>query len=378
MYSIKSHRPTWAEININAIRQNFKLIQSKTPNDSVIMGIVKADAYGHGAVAISQELTKLGCDYLGISNIDEALELRDNSISCPILILGPVEPSEFGKIIEFNLFPTVTGLDYARALSETYRYKGIFAKIHVKVDTGMGRLGIPYEKALLEIEQISKLDGLLIDGIYSHFSSADDDPDFTQAQVKKFNSLIQEIKKLAIKSRYFHIANSAAVFKSEPSLQSPYNMIRPGLSVYGYSTFGDVGLKNSMSLKSRIIDIRKMKRGQTVSYSRTYAVKDDFEYIAVVPIGYADGIPTVYSNHGKVMIKGKLYPSVGRVCMDYTMASLGSNPDKIEIGDEVEFFGPNSMSVEKFGKLINRIPYEVTCGISKRVPRIYIRKEDER
>jgi alanine racemase len=378
MFPSKSHRPVWADVHFDAIRNNFLAVKSRLPEETAIMGVVKADAYGHGAVAVSQELIKLGAEYLAISNLDEAMELRDAGVSCPILLLGPVESQEFGKIIQFNIFPAVTSLDYAKELAESYRYRGVFPKVHIKVDTGMGRLGLASERALLEIEQIAKIEGMIIDGIYSHLPSADSDLEYSKAQIKSFANLIGEIKKLGIKVRYFHIANSAGIFNLPESYAEPFNMVRSGLALYGYTTQKNPELKNSMTLKCRIIDIRKMKKGQTVSYLRTYKIANDNDYIAILPIGYADGIPTVYSNRGKVLIKGGYYPLVGRVCMDYAMVSLGKNDKKIAVGDEVSLFGDGKLSVELFGKACNRIPYEVTCGITKRVPRNYFRNEDER
>ncbi len=378
MYLSKSHRPTWIEVNIDNLRKNYQFIRSLLPEKMSIMGVVKADAYGHGAVQISQELLKLGAEYLAVSNIDEAIELRQSGISSPILLLGPAESQEFGKLLEFNVFPTVTSLDYARELSESYKYRGVFPKIHIKVDTGMGRLGIDIAHALLEIEQISKLEGIIIDGIFSHFPSSDDDLEFSNHQIRVFNELIEEVQKLNIKVRHFHIANSAAILNLNLSIQEPYTMIRPGLSLYGYSSQKNRVLKGLMSLKTHIIQLRKMKKGQSVSYMRKYIVSSPEEWIAVLPVGYADGIPVSYYEKGEVSINKKLYPVAGRICMDYTMIALGQNNDELKVGDEVTVFGSESISLEEFGARCNKIPYEVSCGITKRVPRVYTRKEDER
>ncbi len=376
MYPSKSHRPTWAEIDIDAIRHNFKLLTSKCNPDIQVVGVVKADAYGHGAVQISQELTRLGVSYLGVSNLDEGIELRTNGITIPIIVFGPVEPNEFSKLMEFNIYPSVGSYNYAKELAENYRYRGIFPKVHIEVDTGMGRLGIPYETALLEIEQISNISGMIIDGVFTHFPSADADIDFSNEQLQKFKNLVEEAKRLDIKVRHFHVANSAAIFTLPYSVKPPFTLIRPGISLYGYSTLKNTGLINSMSLKTKIIDIRCMKKDETVSYLRMYRIRKDKEFIAVLPVGYADGIPTTYSNRGCVTIKGNRYNVVGRVCMDYTMVSLGETSNGIEIGDEVTIFGNGAISIEEFGKICSIIPYEVTCGVSKRVPRIYIRRED--
>jgi len=378
MYMYKSHRPTWAEIDMDAIKSNFLSIRKLCPESVALMAVVKADAYGHGAVAISQELVKLGTEYLAVSNIDEAMELRSSGISLPVLILGPVEPMEFGKLIEFNIYPTVISMDYAKELSEAYRYRGIYPKVHIKIDTGMGRLGIPIERAFIEIEQISNMEGIIIDGIFTHFPSADEDIEFSNEQIKLFIDLIKELKRIDIKIKHFHIANSAAIFNIPASRETPFTMVRPGLALYGYSTKPNPELINSMALKTRIVSINCLKKGDTVSYLRTYQIKNEREYIAVLPIGYADGIPTLYSNKGKVFIKEKAYPVVGRICMDYTMVSLGTSPPDITIGEEVTLFGNNKLKVEDFGKICHKIPYEVTCDISKRVPRIYLRKEDKR
>ena len=239
----------------------------------------------------------------------------------------------------------------------------------------MGRLGIPIDNALMEIEQISQLDGVIIDGIFSHFPSADQDLDYSVKQLNIFKKLIKEIQGLGIKIKHFHMANSAAILKINGSVQSPFNMVRPGLALYGYSTQKNKVLKNSMSLKTHIMDIRKMKKGSTVSYLRQYKINDTYEYIAVLPVGYADGIPTIYSNKGKVVIAAEKYPQVGRICMDYMMVSLGKNTENIAVGDEATVFGSNSIGIEDIAKLWHKIPYEVTCGMTKRIPRIYTRKK---
>ncbi len=378
MFLHKSHRPTWAEIDTDAIKENYRVILSKCGTGNQIMAVVKADAYGHGAVAVSQELLKMGVQYLAVSNIDEAMELRSNGIASPVLLLGPVESSEFSKLMEFNIYPTVINMDYARELSEAYRYRGIYPKVHVEVDTGMGRMGIPVDHALSEIDQITKMEGIIIDGVYTHFPSADKDPEFTRFQVRKFNKLVNELKKMDFKIKNFHCANSAALFNCPESLKSPSTMCRPGLALYGYSTDHNPQLRNSMSLKTKVMAVNVMKKGDTVSYLRAYEIQKDRESIAVLPVGYADGVPTVYSNKGKILIRGNSYPVVGRVCMDYLMVSLGDNRHGVTVGDEATVFGSEKVGVEHFGKICNKIPYEVTCDISKRVPRIYIRKEDKR
>lgn len=378
MYLYKSHRPTWAEIDLDAIKNNYKAIRSKLVGDNQIMAVVKADAYGHGAVNVSQELLKMGVQYLAVSNIDEAIELRSSGISSPVLVLGPVESAEFSKLIEFNIYPTVSSMDYARELSEAYRYRGIYPKVHIEVDSGMGRLGIPVDEALSQVEQITKMEGIIIDGIFSHFPSADKDPDFSKHQVRKFNRIINEMKKLDFKIKNFHFANSAGIFNVPESVKAPYNMCRPGLALYGYTTTDCDELQNSMSVKTRVVAINVMRKGDTVSYLQTYEVKKDREQIAVLPIGYADGIPTSVSNKAKVLIGKSYYPVVGRVCMDYMMVSLGDNKAGVKINDEVTVMGTGKISVEHFAKMCGKIPYEVTCDVSKRVPRLYIRKEDKR
>ena len=378
MYLHKSHRATWAEINLEAIQHNLMVIRNIAGEKTGIIGVVKADAYGHGAINISRELVKMGVEYLAISNIDEAIELRNAGISSPLLLLGPIEPIEFGKIMEFNISPTITSLDYAKELSEAFKYRGVFAKVHIKIDTGMGRLGISLESALSDIEQISKMGPFIIDGVYSHFPSSDDDIEYSNHQLTVFIDIIKDIKKMGLKIKHYHIANSSGLINLPDSYKSPFSLIRPGLAIYGYSTTPNKDFKNSMSLKTKILSIRKMKKGETVSYLRQYTIDKDYEYIAVLPVGYADGIPTIYSGKGKVSIAGQYYPIVGRICMDYMMISINNNSSGIKSGDLAIIFGDNTLSVEDFAKASQRIPYEVTCDISKRVPRIYLRKEDVR
>lgn len=377
MYSSKSLRPVWAEVHLGAIRHNYKKIRAHLKEDDRICGVVKADAYGHGSIEVARELIKIGAEYLAVATVDEAIELRGNGINSPILILGPADPNAFGKFVEFNLFPTVTSFEYAKALAEIFRYRGIFPRVHILVDSGMGRLGIPIESALIEIEKISKLEGLIIDGIFSHYPVSDTDIEFSTEQTNRFANLISDLHQTGIRPKHIHIANSDGIFNIDSATQTPFNMVRPGLSLYGYSVCDNQELINSMVLKARVADIRLMKKGETVSYGRTYQIKKEKEYIAVLPLGYADGIPTLYSNRGKVLIGDVYYPVTGRVCMDYMMVSLEENRFGVKPGDVSTLFGEGKIRVETFAKACHRIPYEVTCGISKRVPRIYIRKEKD-
>lgn len=382
MYLHKSHRPAWAEINLDAIRGNIRAIQKRCGADCRLMGVVKADGYGHGAVAVARECQKAGIEHLAVSSLDEVIELREAGINQNILILGPVESSEISKLLEYSVSPTVENLEYAREISELYRFRSLHAKVHLKVESGMGRLGVSVSSALETLEAMSALPGIVVEGMFTHMPSAGMDPEYCGMQIQSFRALVENVKKAGLKVRYFHMANSSAVFAHPETTRDPFNLARPGLALYGYAeepvaeACAADGLVNAMTLKARAVSVKKMTKGQTVGYGRTYTVQADEEWIALFPLGYADGISTCYSNLAKVSIGGIPYPVAGRVCMDYTMVSLGKNPQGLQAGAEGIFFGQGGTSVEEFGKLCGRIPYEVTCDISKRVPRVYSSSEE--
>jgi alanine racemase len=360
---------TYAEISLDAIKHNIGEIRELLSPAVRFMAVVKANAYGHGAPAVSRAAVEAGADYLAVANLKEAMELREAGVVSPILILTESPTSVMDEIIQYDLSQTLYSFSEARALSDEARKRKKPARVHVKVDTGMGRVGVPPSEAVAFIKKVSSLPELLLEGIFTHFAKAEDPQDnFTQDQFQKFKQVAAKVKHIPIK----HSANSAAVlFHPETHL----DMVRVGLMIYGLYPQGSsrrlINLKPALSFKSRITYLKKIPEGTPVSYGCTYVAPSQTT-IATVPVGYADGFSRRLSNRGQVIIRGKRYPVVGRVTMDLTLVNIGE--DKVEMGDEVVLIGEQNgqaISADEVAGLEDTISYEVVCGIGKRVARIY-------
>ncbi len=373
METLKTYRKTWAEVDLGAIAYNFKQIKKKVGPQVKILAAVKANAYGHGLVAVSRHLEKSEIDFLGTSSVDEAVNLRKAGIKCPILNLSNLLIDEIEPIIKLKIIPVIAEIKIARALNKkacAYRKE---IPIHVKIDTGMGRIGVWHREAGTFIKNLKSLSNLIIEGIYTHFPSAEEDRDFTFEQIKRFNLVVEEVKSFGIWPKYLHTANSAALIVHK---EAHFNLVRPGLALYGVypnSKFqAKLNLKPALSLKTRIAYIKRVSRGRSISYARTFFIKRASR-IATLPIGYADGYSHLLSNKSKVLIRGKFYPVVGTVCMDQTMVDIGLK-DNIKVGDEVILIGSQkgrTIKVEELARICHTIPYQVLCWISSRVPRVY-------
>ncbi|NPV38636.1 Alanine racemase [Brevinematales bacterium NS] len=368
MFATESFRPTWVEIDLSSLRKNAQTLLSRTGGKPLI-AVVKADAYGHGAVRVAKALEKEGVNFFAVATLDEAIELRENGVNSDILILGPVEERGMDSLFTYRLVATVISSSYAKSLSEKAKKQGQSLRVHVKIDTGMGRLGIRYDEAPERLEEIMSLEGLFLEGIFSHFPSADVDRDFSEEQVRRLKKIRENMRLAGKKISLCHIANSEGIWNIPSSFGEEFTHVRPGISLYGVAS-SERGLLPVMSLRTKIVQIKPLRKKETVSYLRQYVVQKEREYIAVLPLGYADGVSTCGSGKYEVVIKGRRYPQVGRVCMDYMMVSLDDNPDHIEEGTEVEVFG-SFLSLQEFAHKSSRIPYEVMCGVSKRVPRWY-------
>lgn len=360
---------TYTEINLEAIKHNIAQIRGLLKPSVKFMAVVKANAYGHGSVAVSRAAVEAGANYLAVANLREALELREAGIVSPILILTESPTSVMDEIIQYDLSQTIYSYSEAEALSKEAQKRKKSAKIHIKVDTGMGRVGVSPSEAMAFITKISSLSGLHVEGIFTHFAMAEDPNDrYTKAQFEKFKQLISKVTHIPIK----HSANSAAVlFHSETHL----DMVRVGLMMYGLYPSGNsrslVNLKPALAFKSRVTYLKRIPKGTPLSYGCTYVTPAETT-IATVPVGYADGFSRRLSNRGQVIIRGKRYPVVGRVTMDLTMANVSDA--KIEVGDEVTLIGEQDgqlISADEVAHIEETISYEVVCGIGKRVPRIY-------
>jgi alanine racemase len=363
-------RPTWAEIDLDAIAHNLEEIKRRVGPSVKIMAIVKADGYGHGAVQVAGVSSQAGVDYLGVATLEEAIELREAEFRLPILVLDTILPRCAKTVIDYDLTQTICTRELALKLSEWAKKSNKSVKVHIEVDTGMGRLGIPPERAVDFIEELSELENLYAEGIFTQFALADQPDDgFNEAQIAKFRRVLRELQSRGIDIPLKHAANSAAILEFP---QSFFNMVRPGLALYGLYPSSCVKrsmcLKPAMSLRTKVAYLKKVPSGTPISYGRTYITKAETT-IATLPVGYGDGYNRLLSDIGRVVIKGKLASVVGRVCMDQIMVDVGNIPE-VKIGDEVILMG-RAISVEEIAQKIQTIPYEVVCMISKRVPRIY-------
>ncbi|MFH1478711.1 MAG: alanine racemase [Candidatus Omnitrophota bacterium] len=370
---IKYYRPTIAEIDIGAIRHNLGQVKKIVAEDVSILGVVKADAYGHGMREVSLELVRNGVSYLGVASIDEARELRNIGIKKDIIVLGAVLPEDIEGVLRFNVIQTISGLSIAKLLSRQAKKKNKKAKVHIKIDTGMGRLGLWHKEALAIIKKIYLLDNIVVDGIFTHFPSAEDDIAFTKKQIDSFNSLIKELESCGIYIPFRHTSNSMALVNFK---ESHMNMVRPGLIMYGL--YPKDGLRNilklrqALTLKTKIVCLKEVEKGRSISYGRTHITKRPTK-IATLPIGYGDGYSRHLSNKGEVLIRGKRSPIVGRVCMDMIMCDVG-HIKGVKVGDEVVLIGRQGKDIiraEDLAHLSRTISYEVVCNIGRRVPRVY-------
>lgn len=366
------HRPTWAEIDLSAIEHNYKQVRKLVGKNIHVMAVVKANAYGHGTVEVSRVLEAEKVDYLGVATTDEAVRLRDHGIKTPILVLGSVLPGEVAIAVEKDITLTLCSDDLLDAIRKAVG-NGKKLKVHIKIDTGMGRVGIWHEDALDYIKKISTEKGIALEGIYTHFSSAGRDDFFTNYQIDEFEKLIVSIEKSWIKIPLKHAANSIATVDFK---RSHLNLVRPGLVIYGMypkHTFPKlIKLKPALSLKTRIVFIKETPPGRSISYGRTH-ITQNHTRIATLPIGYADGYGRKLSNKGEVLIHGERAKVVGKVTMDQTMVDVG-HIKAAKVGDEVVLIGSqgnDEIRAETLARLADSIAYEVVCGISNRVPRIY-------
>lgn len=371
-------RRTWAEIDLDALANNYRQARRRIGPAVRYLGIVKADAYGHGAVQVSRRLEELGADYLAVSSLDEARELRQNGIQAPILVLGHTPPEMTGQLIQLGLTQTVSALAKAEAYSAAAEACGGTLRIHIKVDTGMSRLGFlvrgrHFAGGVTSIAKACALPRLEPEGIFTHFAAADEDGAEDEAYTREqFRVFLLVLDALADQGRTFalrHCANSGALARY-PEMY--LDMVRPGIALYGAG--GDrerLGLEPVMRLKSCVSTIKIFDGGTDISYGRTFCTKGETR-VGVLPIGYADGLFRGLSGRMAVRTAAGPAPILGRICMDMTMVNLTGLPE-VRVGSEVEIFGANQPA-DELAALLGTIPYELTCAVSKRVPRLYLRQ----
>lgn len=367
---------TWAEISLTHLEHNYRALRACAP-DSRFLGVVKADAYGHGAVPVARKLEELGADYLAVACLEEAAQLRQAGIEAPILILGVTSPELAGQAVELDVTQTVFQPELAQALSQAALARGKTAKIHLKVDTGMSRLGVPgdrAERAAAALEALCTLPNLEPEGIFTHFADADGNEEYTMLQFTRFLDVLDCLeKKYGRKFQIRHCAASAAVL-NYPCTH--LDMVRPGIALYGHypapscEGLDGPGLLPVMTVKSRVAAVRSLPGNTPVSYGCTGRVAPEGGRVAVLPIGYADGLHRVLSNRGQVFLGGKPRPILGRVCMDMCMVSLDADA-RVEPGDVAEVMGVNCPA-QHTAALADTISYELLCAVSPRVPRLYL------
>ena len=367
---------TWTEIDLSNLEHNYRALRAMLPQGCRFLGVVKADAYGHGAVQVARRLETLGAEYLAVACLDEALELRQAGITTPILILGYTPTERAEALLDNGITQTVYDVEMARALSNAAAAAGKTLKIHVKADTGMSRLGWlcggEDQSATVEaIAQVCALPGLEAEGIYTHFANADGDEDYTMLQFTRFLDLLEALKERGITFAIRHCAASAAALKFPCT---HLDMVRPGIALYGHypdpscEGLDGPGLRPVMTLKTRVASVKAVPAGTPVSYGCTH-VLDRETKLAALTIGYADGLPRLCSDKLEVLIGGQRAPVVGRICMDMCMADVTGLD--VAPGDEVEVFGEH-LPIEDVAALAGTIQYELLCAVSPRVHRAYL------
>ena len=364
-----------ADIHLDAIRRNIETMRSYLPEGKKLLAVIKANAYGHGAIEVAKALDDLS-DYYGVACIDEAVELRNAGIQKPILILGMTDDSLFDDVVRYDITQTIFTYAQAKNLSDTAVRLGKTAKLHIKIDTGMHRIGFPCEReSIPEIQKIAALPNLYPEGIFTHYFKADaKDKISAKKQLSDYTKMVRWLEEEGLRFQIRHISNSAGIMEMP---NETYDMVRSGISTYGLYPSEEMDkvacvLYPAMELKSRISYVKTVKAGETIGYGGTYTLTED-KKIATVSVGYADGYPRALSNQGRMLVHGKYAPIVGRVCMDQTMIDVSHIPDA-SIGDEVVLVGrqgENRISVEELADRSASFNYEFVCNVNRRVPRIF-------
>ena len=367
---------TWAEVDLDALAHNYERIRRHVGEKTKLLGVIKADAYGHGAVPVAKELEALGASYLAVSNIDECEEVRRGGVTLPVLMLGFTPADQAERILELDMTQAVQSLDIAKAFSDAAVKCGKKMKVHIKLDTGMGRLGFlcdeeHFDESLQDILAVLRLPGLDVEGVFTHFCVADEEGEenvaFTRTQHERFLRMIDAAEaRSGFHFRLRHCCNAGGIV-CYPEWAG--DMVRCGIILYGSGSLAEkMGMEPVMSLKTRVATVRDLAPGTSVSYGRTYFTERESR-IAVLPIGYADGLHRTLSNRMEVLTPYGRAKQVGRICMDMCMIDVTDLPE-VKSGDEVEIFGKNVLCAEDAGKC-GTIPYELLCAVSKRVPRHY-------
>ncbi|NLJ69206.1 MAG: alanine racemase [Firmicutes bacterium] len=374
------HRPTWAEVDLDGISHNVKAIRQHLSPGTGLMVVVKANGYGHGAVPAAKAALHSGAQWLGVAIVEEGINLRQAGIKAPILILGVPPVWQAGLVVEHGLRVAVCTWDFAEALASAAKMRNAVAKVHVKLDTGMGRLGILPGEALDFIRRLQGLPNLEIEGIFSHLATADDpDKAYAQEQFRIFSGVLEQLEAAGIHIPIRHIANTAAAF-TMPETQ--LSLVRSGIAVYGLSAAGDqpktLKLSPCMELKAAVSYVHRVPAGSGISYGKQFVTPKETN-IVTLPVGYADGYSRLFSGKGEVLLQGRRFPIVGSICMDQCMVDVGDL--SVKIGEEVVLLGrqgSQEITADELAEKMGTINYEIVCMIGSRVPRIYRGQEAKR
>jgi len=364
---------SWAEVDLEALKFNFLSIRSKLKPHIEVIAMVKADAYGHGAVPVARALVAAGASRLGVAFVSEAVALRNAGISAPIVLVGSFTRSEADDVVAHDVTVGVSDLDLAREVGAAAKRRGRRVPVHVDVDTGMGRLGVRFEKAAFLVENLRAVEGIWIEGIFTHLSSADeDDQTYSRLQIRRFAGVLEKLREAGIAVPCAHVQNSAGVL-SLPEVA--FQAVRPGLALYGL--YPSTALQRRALLRpvlafySRVVQVKRVPGDTFVSYNRTYKTSGE-RTLATVSVGYGDGYPRLLSSKAHVLIRGHAYPVAGRVTMDHVVVDIGN--DEVRPGDRVTLIGRDGaeeITTDQVAAWAGTISYEVTCGLTGRVARMY-------
>ncbi|MEX2415442.1 MAG: alanine racemase [Paenibacillaceae bacterium] len=379
------HRPTWAEISLDAVEHNISEFRRVLPPDKRIMAVVKANAYGHGAIEIAEEAVRSGVDYLGVAFLDEAIQLRQAGIQAPVLVLGYTDIRSLELARQYDVTITVFSEEVLEALENSPSSSSNDMKplnIHIKLDTGMGRIGVRGEQqSIAFIHRARSIPGVYVEGLFTHYACADEtDKCFTVEQHRRFEVIVGYFASVGVEFSYLHAGNSATGIDTPDMIST---MLRLGISLYGFYPSDEVnhervGLRPVMSYKTKIIMVKILPALSTISYGATYQTQAE-EKIATIPVGYGDGYTRLLTGKAYVLVRGHKVPIVGKICMDQCMINVTDIPDAA-VGDEVVLFGAQgseSITADELAHTLRTINYEITCMVSYRVPRVYVRDEGQ-
>ena len=366
-------RNSFLEVNLNNVSYNLKQIKKFIGKNVEIVPVIKANAYGIGAIQLKDVLQENNISYVATAITEEAIELRKNNFTMNIIVLNELLPEETKQIVDYNLTACISEYEVAKSLNEYSKEKNIISKIHVEVDTGMGRVGLKPEDVSKFMGKIkNECNNLEIEGLFTHFSSADSSKDYTNMQIQIFDEVIERLKREGYNFKFIHSSASGGILKYK---NAHYNMVRPGIITYGYmpdeNMRGIIDLKPATKLKSKIVFIKEVEKNTAISYGRTFLTNKKTK-IATIPVGYADGFKRCLSNKGRVLINNKYAPIIGNICMDNFMIDITDIQD-VKIDDEVILWDNKNITIEEIARVCGTINYEILCSISDRIPKKYIK-----